>query len=78
MSPTLSRELDELQTAYVAAVNAAVNADDLGRAEELASQFDLETLRLLVAHGEVHPVTLVVASAPRAVRRVVQRVTAAA
>jgi hypothetical protein len=55
MSRTLVEELNDLHASYVEAVNFAVAEDDLGRAEELAADYDNEAIQLIaVREGKTH------------------------
>lgn len=51
----LIHELDELHASYVRAVNAAVESDDLERAERLAEAYDADAIRLVAEReGRTH------------------------
>jgi hypothetical protein len=47
MNRTLIEELDALHTAYVVAVNEAIEADDLARAEALALAYEDDAIQLM-------------------------------
>lgn len=56
-------ELNELHASYVEAVNAAVAADDLERAERLAAAYDDDALRLVAEReGKTHLLPLISAA----------------
>jgi hypothetical protein len=54
----MTRLIDDLTTlhdGYVAAVNAAVAADDLDRADRLAAEYDEEAITMVAVHeGRTH------------------------
>ncbi|HEX3932921.1 MAG TPA: hypothetical protein VHW64_19700 [Nocardioides sp.] len=54
----MTRLIDDLTTlhdGYVAAVNAAVAADDLDRADRLATEYDEEAITMIAVHeGRTH------------------------
>lgn len=55
MTRTLSEELNELHAAYAAAVNVAVEADDVAAAETLAKAYDEEAWQLVAEwEGKTH------------------------
>jgi hypothetical protein len=71
-------DLNALHDDYVEAVNAAVGADDLDRADRLAAEYDEEAIRMIAVHeGLTHllpirrPVT-----ADSGLRALVRRLTA--
>ncbi|MGZ5400876.1 MAG: hypothetical protein ACXWDM_12775 [Nocardioides sp.] len=48
-------ELNELHASYVHAINAAVAADDLARADRLAEDYDGDAIRLIAEReGKTH------------------------
>jgi hypothetical protein len=47
MTRPLIYDLDELHAGYVASVNAALIADDLARAEELAAAYEDDAIQLM-------------------------------
>ncbi len=55
MTTTLIQDLDALHATYVSAVNEAVDADDLARAEELALAYEDEAIQLMAEReGKTH------------------------
>ena len=55
MTRTLIDELDILHATYVSAVNEAVDADDLDRAEELARGYEDDAIQLMAEReGKTH------------------------
>ena len=68
MARTLVEDVDALHASYVAAINLAVDHDDLARAEELAAAYDREAVQLLAEReGKTHllPLRRRTAQAPR-------------
>jgi hypothetical protein len=55
MTRTLVQELDELHAGYVAAINSAIDADDVALAEELAVGYDDAAIQLMAEReGKTH------------------------
>jgi hypothetical protein len=55
MTRTLLQELDELHAGYVAAINHAIDANDLALADELAVGYDNDAITLMAEReGKTH------------------------
>jgi len=78
----MTRLIDDLNTlhdGYVEAVNMAVEADDLDRADRLAAEYDEEAIRMVAEHeGLTHllPISRPV-TADSGLRALVRRLTTA-
>jgi succinate dehydrogenase flavin-adding protein (antitoxin of CptAB toxin-antitoxin module) len=67
-------ELDDLYDSYVRAVNAAVEEDDLERAERLAAAYDEDALQLVAEReGKTHLLPLHRETPDTPLRRLVAR-----
>ena len=78
----MTRLIDDLNTlhdGYVEAVNMAVAADDLDRADRLAAEYDEEAIRMVAEHeGLTHLLPIRrPATADSGLRALVRRLTAA-
>lgn len=71
----IDHELTALHLSYVDAVNSAIAADDVARAEELASRYDEESVDLFVRHGCIAPLPVPPRPSSGAVRRLAQRLS---
>ncbi len=67
-------ELNELYATYVHAINTAVTAGDLDRAEQLAAEYDDDAVRLVAEwEGKTHLLPLVRPVPETPLRRLVAR-----
>lgn len=77
MTPTLVQELDELHAAYVAAINHAIEANDLDLADELATDYDTDAINLMAEReGKTHLLPLKRRAMPDSrLRQIVRKLT---
>ena len=77
MTRTLLQELDELHASYVAAINHAIDNNDLALADELATDYDTDAITLMAEReGKTHLLPLKRRAMPDSrLRRIVRRLT---